>query len=114
MFDSLAKFTEELSIRDNPQYQWRPKSVDSWRSWKDLEQLAILPGFHTYGRRIFHEVFEISNVLTRDFTIQIYIIQQAHKYYMDVKDDLRGSEYYNKHIQLLSEHTAPQEEDRAV
>lgn len=113
--DSLAESFSEIYTDDDLQLQWREAGiVDSWRNWNDLEQLAILSGFNSYGRRIFDSVFEVSNVLTQDFTIQKYIIQQAHKYYKDVKDDLQSSEYYNRGIQWLDDHTAPHEEDRIV
>lgn len=109
--DSLSESFSEIYTDDGLQLQRREAGiVDSWRNWNDLEQLAILSGFNSYGRRIFDSVFEVSNVLlTQDFTIQKYIIQQAHKYYKDVKDDLQSSEYYNRGIQWLADHTSPHE-----
>ena len=112
--DSLSKSFSEIYTDDDLQLQRREAGiVDSWRNWNDLEQLATLSGFNSYGRRIFDSVFEVSNVLTQDFTIQKYIIQQAHKYYKYVKDGLQSLEYYNRGIQWLADHTAPHE-DRVV
>lgn len=59
------------------------RSHENRRKLQILLTAGYLSGFNSYGRRIFDSVPKVSNVLTEDFTIQKYIIQQAYKYYKD-------------------------------
>ena len=59
------------------------RSHENRRRQQILLTAGYLSGFNSYGRRIFDSAPKVSNVLTEDFTIQKYIIQQAYKYYKD-------------------------------